>query len=326
VKAAVYHKYGPPEVVSIKTVARPSPKDKEVLIKNFASTVTSADWRTRSLILPPGFASFIGRLAFGIFGPRKKILGLTLAGEISELGKGVTKFNLGDRVFAIDGKALGGHAQFKVMPEDGAIALIPENLSSEEAAALPFGGTTAYDFLKVRGGIQSSEKVLINGASGDTGTAAVQLAKHFGADVTGVCSTSNLELVKSIGANKVIDYTTTDFSKNGETYDMIIDTVATASWARSNASLTKKGRLLLILGSLSDILRAPFVSKKGGKKLIAGEARERAEDLRFLAKLAESGEFKPVVDRIYPLDQIVAAHTYVDTGHKKGSVVIRIDH
>lgn len=324
-KAAVYHKYGAPSVVALKDVPKPTPNNNEVLVKIHASTISSADWRARSLILPSGFG-LLGRLIFGIFGPRKPILGCELAGEIVELGKKVSKFNVGDHIFAIQGAAFGGHAQFVVIPQDGAMALKPANLSWEEAAALSFGGTTAFDFLTIKGKIQHGETVLVNGASGATGTAVVQLAKHFGAEVTGVCSTANLELVRAIGADKVIDYTTTDFTKNGEVYDIIIDTAGTAPWARSKASLAEKGRLLLILGSLPDMLRAAFVSKKNGKKLIAGVAREHAEDLHFLAKLAEAGIFKPVIDRIYPLDQIVAAHALVDTGHKKGSVVIKIDH
>ena len=180
--------------------------------------------------------------------------------------------------------------------------------------------------LETKGKIQSGEKVLINGASGAVGTAAVQLAKYFGTEVTGVCSTANLELVKSIGADKVIDYTKEDFTKNGETYDIIMDTVGTAPWSRSKRSLTKTGRVLLVLAGFSETLRAPFVSKANGKKAVAGVAKEAAEDLRFLAELAEAGRFKPVIDRRYPLEQIAEAHAYVDTGRKRGSVVITIEH
>jgi NADPH:quinone reductase-like Zn-dependent oxidoreductase len=209
------------------------------------------------------------------------------------------------------------------MPEDGAIALKPPNLTYEEAAALSFGGTTALSFLR-RGKLQTGEKVLVNGASGGVGTAAVQLARHFGADVTGVCSTANAELVRSLGARHVIDYTQEDFTRNGETYDVIIDTAGTAPFSRSKASLKERGRLLMVLGGLPDMLRIPWVSMTSSKKVIAGPAAGRAEDLRFLAGLAEAGEFKPVIDRRYTLEQIADAHRYVDTGRKKGNVVVTL--
>jgi len=324
-KAAVYHKYGPPDVVELKEIPKPTIKDDEVLIKIVATTVSSADWRARSLSVPAGFGLIV-RLVFGISGPRKKVLGTELAGEIVATGKDVTKFKKGDQVFAFPGGNLGCHAEYRTMHEDAPIALKPANLAYEEAAAISFGGTTALDFLRDKGKIQSGEKVLINGASGAVGTAAVQLAKYFGAEVTGVCSSANLELVKSIGADKVIDYTSEDFTKNGETYDIIMDTVGTAPWSRSKDSLTETGRVLLVLAGLSDMLQAPFVSKANGKKAIAGVAREAAEDLRFLAELAEAGKFKPVIDRRYPLEQIAEAHAYVDTGRKRGSVVITVEH
>ena len=211
------------------------------------------------------------------------------------------------------------------MPEDGAVALKPANLTFDEAAAISFGGTTALDFFR-RGKLQSGERVLVNGASGGVGTAAVQLAKHFGADVTGVCSTANVELVRSLGANQVIDYTKEDFTENGETYDIIVDTAGTAPFSRSKDSLKEQGRLLLVLGGLPDMLQVPWVSMTSSKKVIAGPAAWRAEDLRFLAKLAEAGEFRPVIDRRYPFEQIAEAHRYVDTGRKKGNVVITLEH
>jgi NADPH:quinone reductase-like Zn-dependent oxidoreductase len=209
------------------------------------------------------------------------------------------------------------------MPANGLVALKPANISYEEAAALSFGGTTALDFLR-RGQIQKGDKVLVNGASGGVGTAAVQLAKHFGAEVTAVCSTVNLELVKSIGADKVIDYTREDFTRNGEAYDIIIDTSGTAPFSRCRDSLKDGGRLLLVLATLNDTLKAPWQSLTTGKKVIAGPVKERAEDLRLLARLAEAGELKPVIDRRYPFERIVDAHRYVDAGHKKGNVVITV--
>ena len=322
-KAIVYESYGPPEVLQLKEVEKPTPKDNEVLIKTHATTVTSGDWRVRSLNVPAGFG-FIMRLVFGISRPKQPILGTELAGVVESVGKDVSKFKVGDQVFAFSDAAMGCHAEYKCMPEDGAVALKPANLTYDEAAALSFGGTTALDFFR-RGKLQSGEKVLVNGASGGVGTAAVQLARHFGADVTGVCSTANVELVRSLGASHVIDYTKEDFTQNGETYDVIVDTVGTAPFSRSKASLKEGGRLLLVLGGLPDMLQIPWVSLTSSKKVIAGPATGRAEDLRFLAELAEAGEFKPVIDRRYPFEQIAEAHRYVDTGRKKGNVVITLE-
>jgi NADPH:quinone reductase-like Zn-dependent oxidoreductase len=323
-KAVVYEKYGPPDVLQLKEVEKPRPKENEVLIKTRATTVSSADWRVRSLDVPVGFG-LISRLVLGVRTPRQPILGTELAGEIEAIGKDVRKFKVGDQVFAFSGVGLGCHAEYKCMPEDGAVALKPPNLTFEEAAAISFGGTTAVDFFR-RGNLRSGERVLVNGASGAVGTAAVQLARHFGADVTGVCGTENMELVRSLGAAHVIDYTQEDFARNDETYDVIVDTAGTASFSRCKDSLRKGGRLLKILGGLPDMLWIPWVSLTSSKKIIAGPASERAEDLRFLAKLAEAGEFRPVIDRRYPFEQIVEAHRYVDTGHKKGSVVITLAH
>lgn len=323
-KAIVYERYGPPEVLQLKEVEKPTPKNNEVLIKTHATTVTSGDWRVRSLNVPVGFG-LIMRLVFGVLRPRQPILGTELAGVVESVGKDVRKFKVGDQVFAFSDAAMGCHAEYKCMPEDGAVALKPPNLTYDEAAALSFGGTTALDFFR-RGKLQSGERVLVNGASGGVGTAAVQLAKHFGADVTGVCSTANVELVRSLGATRVIDYTKEDFTQNGETYDVIVDTVGTAPFSRSKASLKEGGRLLMVLGGLPDMLRIPWVSMTSSKKVIAGPAAGRAEDLRFLAGLAEAGEFKPVIDRRYPFEQIAEAHSYVDTGRKKGNVIITLEH
>ncbi|OQW38640.1 MAG: Zn-dependent oxidoreductase [Proteobacteria bacterium SG_bin4] len=323
-KAVVYERYGPPEVLQLKEVEKPTPKNNEVLIKTHATTVTSGDWRVRSLDVPAGFR-LIMRLVFGVSKPKQPILGTELAGVIESVGEGVRKFKAGDQVFAFSDAAMGCHAEYKCMPWDGAVALKPVNLTYDEAAALSFGGTTALDFLR-RGKLQSGERVLINGASGGVGTAAVQLAKHFGADVTGVCSTANIELVRSLGASHVIDYTREDFTQNGETYDVIVDTAGTAPFSRSKASLKEGGRLLMVLTGLPDMLRIPWVLMTSSKKIIAGPAAGRAEDLRFLAGLAEAGEFKPVIDRRYPFEQIAEAHRYVDTGRKKGNVVITLEH
>ncbi len=323
-KAAMYERYGAPEVVQIREIPRPQPKANEVLIKVLASTVTSADWRVRSLTVPAGFG-WIMRLVFGITKPKQPILGSELAGVIESVGSNVSNFKVGDHVFAFSDAALGCHAEYKCMPHTGLIALKPVNCSYDEAAALSFGGTTALDFLR-RAKLQAGEKVLVNGASGCVGTAVVQLAKHFGANVTAVCSGANVELLKSIGADHVIDYTQQDFTNHAQTYDVIVDTVGTAPYARCKDSLTDNGRLLLVLAGLADMLGASLVSLRGRKKIIAGPVTSRVEDLRFLAELAEAGKFKPVIDKRIPFEQIVEAHRHVDSGHKRGNLVLTFSH
>ncbi len=322
-KAAIYTKYGGPEVVTIRDVPRPEPKHNEVLIRTRATSVNTADWRLRSLNVPKGFGLLV-RLAIGITGPRKQVLGTELSGVIESVGASVTHFRPGDAVIADGGFTMGCHAEFKTMPETGAIVLKPANLSFEQAAALSFGGTTALCFLRKGGRIRDGDRVLVNGASGTTGLAFVQLARLFGATVTGVCSTANLELVRKTGASRVIDYTTTDFDEDGMKYDVIVDTVGTIPWARGRDSLTQKGRLMAVIGPLSDMLRAPFVSRKNGRKLITGNANSTAKDLRFLAQLAESGDFIPILDCVLPFSEIQKAHTRVDTGRKTGSVIVTL--
>ena len=321
-RAYVATNYGPPDVLQLKEVGKPVPDDNGVLIKVRATTVTSGDCRVRSLNVPTGFG-LLSRMMFGISRPRQPILGTELAGEVESVGTSVTRFRVGDHVFA-SSEAMGCHAEYKSIAEDEAIARKPTNLSFEEAAALSFGGTTALHFFR-RGNIQSGDHVLINGASGGVGTAAVQLAKHFGAKVTGVCSTANLELVKSIGADQVLDYTKEDVTAHGETYDMVVDTVGTLPFSRSKNLLKEGGRLLLVMGTLPDMLQIPWVSMTSNKKVIAGPASGRSEDLRFLAELAEAGQFKPVIDRRYSFEQMAEAHTYVDKGHKKGNVVVTLE-
>jgi len=320
-KAAIYTRYGAADVVKIGHVQDPVPRPNQVLIRVYATTVSSGDWRARSLDMPPGFGP-IGRLVFGVFGPRKNILGTELAGVVENIGDQVTKFAIGDAVVAYCGAAMGAHAELVCMNEDAAIAHKPANLTFEQAAALAFGGDTALDFLCNKGGLKSGERVLVNGASGATGSAAVQLARHFGAHVTGVTSTANVDLVRRLGAHEVIDYTTTDFARGEKPYDIIVDTVGNAPWKRSKPMLGDTGRLLLIAGSLRDMLSASFVSRKGGKKLVAGVAMGSAENLHTLVKLARSGAFTPLVERSYPFDQIARAHAHVETGRKKGSVVV----
>lgn len=322
-KAVVCRNYGSPDVLRIEEIAKPTPKDDEVLIRILAATVTAGDWRVRSLTLPTGFG-LIARLVLGVFGPRQPILGSELAGVVESIGNSVTQFKIGDAVFAFTGARLGCHVEYKCMPESGAVALKPANLSFELAAALSSGGTTALHFLR-RGKLKSGETILINGASGGVGTAAVQLAKHFGANVSGVCSTANVDLVKSLGADHVIDYTQVDFAKNGHCYDLIMDTAGTAPFSRSKGSLKQGGRLLRVLGGLFDMLLIPWVWMTSSKRILAGPASFGAADLRFLAGLAAAGEFTPVVDRTFPFEQIADAHRYVDTGRKKGNVIITLN-
>jgi NADPH:quinone reductase-like Zn-dependent oxidoreductase len=322
-KAAVYHRYGPPGVVELAEVPTPVAKDNEVLIRIHATTVTSGDWRARSLQLPAGFG-IMARPAFGMLGPRKQILGTELAGVIEAVGKDVTRFKAGDEVFAFPGAAFGAHAEYRAMPEDGLIALKPANLSFEEAAALSFGGTTALGFLVGKGGVKDSDHVLIVGASGGVGTAAVQIARHFGAHVTGVCSAANLELVRSLGADAVIDYTAEDFAATGDTYDIILDTTGTTPLSRVETSIKPRGRLLVVLGTFAQALGLERPAKRSGKVVIAGVAQPRIEDMQTLAELASTGAFMPVIDRCYPLENAAEAHAYVDRGRKRGNVVLTV--
>ncbi|MBT8399723.1 MAG: NAD(P)-dependent alcohol dehydrogenase [Rhodothermia bacterium] len=321
-RAFVATGYGPPEVLRLRDLPIPVHGGKEVLIKVYATTVTSGDWRIRSLEIPRGF-KLVSRFMFGISRPRQPILGTEVAGRVESVGPKVTRFSPGDDVVAYS-ESLGCHAEYIVMSQDAAIAPKPATLSFEQAAALSFGGTTALQFLR-RGNVRSQDNVLVNGASGAVGSAAVQLGKHFGAIVTGVCSTANVELVQSVGADQVIDYTRQDVASHGSTYDIIVDTVGTLPFSRSKNLLKQGGRLLVVLGTLSDLLQIPWVSITSNKKVIAGPALANVEDLQFLARLAEAGHFMPVIDRTYPFEQMVEAHRYVDKGHKRGNVVIIVD-
>ena len=321
-KAVLAPEYGSPDILQIADVPKPTIRKNEVLIRVRTATVSSGDWRIRSLTVPTGF-TLLSRLLFGIMRPRQPILGTELAGEVVAVGKDVQRFGVGDPVFAYTSDKMGAHAEYVAMPEEGALAHKPPNLTYEEAAALSFGGVTALRFLQW-GGLQEGETVLVNGASGSVGTAAVQLARHFGASVTGVCSTGNVSLVRSLGAQRVIDYTKEDVREIGDVYDVIVDTAGTLPYARSKHLLADGGRLLLVLGSLPDMLRAPWVALTSTKRIVAGAASGRREDVEFLAALAESGAFTPVIDRSYPLEQIADAYRHVERGHKKGNVVLTV--
>jgi len=312
-KAIVYTEYGPPEVLQPKEVDKPVLLDNEVLIKIHATTVTSGDWQIRKGDL------FSMRLVYGLGRPRRTILGFELSGVIESTGKDVKRFRKGDQVFASAGIKGGAYAEYICLPEDGLLATKPANLTYEEAAAVPIGGLTALRFAR-HANIQSGQRVLIYGASGSVGTYAVQLAKYFGAEVTGVCSTTNLEMVRSIGADSVIDYTQEYFSQDGEIYDVILDAVSKSSISRCKSSLKEDGIYLATRPALSML----WTSLIGSKKAKMAPTTERPEDLVFLKELLEAGEIKPVVDRRYPLEDIVEAHRYVSKDHKKGNVVITV--
>ncbi|MCD4822269.1 MAG: NAD(P)-dependent alcohol dehydrogenase [Methanococcoides sp.] len=322
-KAIVYEKYGPPEVLHLKEVDKPTPKANEVLIKIYATTATKYDCWVRSFKASTRILALFFGMNFGLIRPKNPILGTELAGVIEAVGKDVKLFRKGDQVFGYPGMSLGAYAEYICLPEDGALAIKPTNMTYEEAAAVQQGALTALFFLR-KGNIQSRQKVLIFGASGGVGTFAVQLAKHFGAEVTGVCSTKKLELVKSLGADKVIDYTQEDFTKNGETYDIIFDTVGKSPFSGSTRSLKKEGVYLLTTYRLPRLFRIIWLNLISSKKAISPLLKERAEDLIFLRELIEAGKLKVVIDRRYPLEQAAEAHSYVETGHKKGSVVITV--
>jgi NADPH:quinone reductase-like Zn-dependent oxidoreductase len=310
-KAVICTKYGPPEVLQIREVEKPIPDTDEVLIKILATTVHIGDTKIRRLAPGLGpvedfFFKPLMRIIVGFTGPRKKILGMELSGEIEAIGKDVRRFKIGDPVFASTEFRFGAYAQYCCIPENGILAVKPINMTHEEAAPVSNGGITALIHLR-KANIQKGQKVLIYGASGSVGTYAIQIAKYFGAVVTAVCSTSNLELVRSLGADKVIDYTKEDFTQNGETYDVIYDAVGKIENSKRKKSLAKSGQYLNVL-------------------TMSGNIKLKVEDLYSLKKLCEVGYLKTVIDRRYPMEQIVEAHSYVDKGHKKGNVVITIEH
>ena len=323
-KIVACRRYGPPEVIQIEESEVPKPGDEEVLIRTMATTVTSGDWRLRSLTMPPGMG-FLARMMFGFTRLRQPILGSELAGEIVEVGQSVKGFQRGDRVLVFTGAKLGCSVEFKTMRWDHNIVKIPDNLNWSEAVSLPFGGTTVLDFFR-KGNVRSGEHILVNGASGNVGALAVQIAKQFDAKVTGVCSAANVEFVKSLGADHVLDYNKQDFTESGECYDVIMDTVGTAPYKRCQRVLSKTGRLLVVMGNLTDMLFVPWLAKWTSQhRLVVGAAAERLDDLQRLVELAEEGGIRAVVDSEFPVDQIVDAHRVVDSGRKRGSVVIRWD-
>lgn len=318
-KAIAWTRYGGPEVLELREFEKPSPANDEVLIKIHASSVTAGDCRLRALKVPLGFW-LPTRLAFGLIKPRKSIPGMDISGEIESVGKNVTLFKNGDKVYGTSGMKLCANAEYICLSEKSALVKKPDNVTHEQAAAVVFGGLTAIHFLRDKTNIQRDQKVLVNGASGAVGTASIQLAKYFGAEVTGICSTSNIALVESIGAKKVIDYTKEDFKNTKETYDVILDTVGNLSLPQCEKFLSKQGKLILLnTGLLTNLLSITR------KNLICGVADESKEGLDFLRERVEAGDIDAVIDRTYPLAQTADAHRYVDTGHKKGNVVISME-
>jgi NADPH:quinone reductase-like Zn-dependent oxidoreductase len=316
-KAVIYENYGAPEVLQTRTVEKPTPKDGEILIKIHATAATTGDCRLRKA------DPFAVRFFFGLFKPKYSILGGVFSGKVETVGKDVTRFKAGDEVFGSTTMTFGAYAEYLCLPETGAIASKPKGFSHPEAAALPFGGATALNFLK-KAQIRPGQQVLIYGASGAIGTAAVQIAKYFGAEVTGVCGPSNLDMVKSLGTDYVIDYTQTDFSKNGKQYDVVYETVNKAPVPACAAAVKKGGTLILGAAMLAEMIQGTRASMTGGFRLIAGPVTPNAEEILFLQQMAESGSLKPLIDKQYPFEQIAEAHRYVELGHKKGNVVIRV--
>lgn len=322
-KAVVCTAYGPPEVLQLRAVPVPEPRAHEVRVRVRATAVTAADYRIRGLNVPRGFALPM-RLAMGLTRPRHGILGVNLAGEIDAVGAGVARFRVGQRVFGATGMTFGAYAEFVCLPESGLLATMADAMDFETAAALPFGFLTALSYLRGKGGVRAGHRVLVVGASGSVGTAAVQLARHFRAEVTGVCSARNVELVRSLGATTVLDYTADEFPRGASIYDIVLETVGQTSLATCRALAKPGGRVLLVVADVSTQLRALVARLPGGGRIVAGMAEEKLEDLEFLRGLYESGAIRPVIDSVWPFDQLVEAHRHAEQGHKRGNLVVRV--
>jgi NADPH:quinone reductase-like Zn-dependent oxidoreductase len=316
-KAIKYTQYGSPEVLHPEEVEKPLPKDNEILVKVIATAVNSGDIRLRKA------DPFAVRFIFGLIKPKINILGSVFSGKIESIGKEVTHFKIGDKVFGHTDMRFGAYAEYKCLPENGTVVLKPENISHSEAAVIPFGSMAALHFIK-KAKIMHGQRVLIYGASGAVGTAVVQLTKFFGAIVTGVCGKNNVELVRSLGADKVIDYSKEDFTKNGEKYDVIIDTVNKIPYSASLKSLNKNGIMVLSAAEMPEMIKGLWTSVTSSKKVLTGLISHTKEDIRFIKELIETGRFRPVIDRSFPLEQMAIAHNYVEKGHKKGNVAITV--
>ena len=331
-KASLYTEYGTPDVLHLAEVAKPALKDNEILIRVHATAVNFGDLLARNFksVTPrqfnmPIFFWLPARFAFGFNQPKKHILGSELAGEVEAVGSAVTRFKPGDQVFGYRGENMGAYAEYVCMPEDATVVIKPANLTYEEAAAIPYGAIMALSLLR-KANIQPGQKVLINGASGGIGSAAVQLAKYFGAEVTGVCGTPRLEFVKSLGADHVIDYTREDFTQSGETYDLIFDILGKRSFSRCKSVLKPGGILLYASFKLKQLVQMAWTSRNGNQKVICALAPGSLEDLMTVKELVEAGKITAIIDRCYPLEQTAEAHRYAESGHKAGSVVITMEH
>jgi len=333
-KAIVCTEFGPPDVLHLEEVEKPVPKDNEVLISVYATSVNYGDLVARNFknVTPGQFNMpflfwLLSRIFFGLTKPKIKILGSEFAGEIEAAGKDVTLFKKGDPVLGYLGQNMGAYAEYLCMPENGVLAIKPTNMTYEEAAAVPMGAIMALHLLREKGNIQPGQKVLVNGASGGIGSAAVQIAKSFGADVTGVCGTPRLEFVKSLGADKVIDYTQEDFTQSGETYDLIFDVLGKGSFSRAKSALTPNGRYLFASFKMKQLFQMLWASiTASSKKVICALAPGSTEDLIAVKALIEAGKIKTIIDKSFPMEQAAEAHRYVEDGHKKGIVVITVEH
>lgn len=316
-KATVYTQYGSPEVLQLREIEKPVPKDNEILLRIKATAVNSGDVRLRKA------DPFAVRFFFGLRKPKINVLGSVFSGEVESVGSGVRLFKVGDQVFGHTNMSFGAYAEYICVAEDGSLALKPSGITHNEAAVIPFGGVAALHFIN-KATIKPGQKVLVVGASGAVGSAAVQLAKSLGANVTGVCSTANIALVRSIGADKVIDYTKEDFTRNGDMYDVIFDAVKSISVSRSIKSLNKNGIMILSAAGISEMLQGVWISRISSKKVMTGVISHKAADILYIKELIEADKFKSVIDRTYSLEQIAEAHAYVEKGHKKGNVVIEV--
>lgn len=323
-KAILHTKYGPPDELQIKEVKKPIPKDNEVLIKIHSTTVTTSDCNVRNFTFAPKSFKFFARLALGFNKPRINILGIDFAGEIEAVGRNVKQFKVGNQIFGTPGTSMGAHAEYICMPEKGVMTEKPADMTYSQAATFPLAGNTALFFLRDLGKIQAGQNILIHGASGAIGTFAVQLAKYYGAEVTGVCSTANVEMVKSLGADRVIDYTIEDFTKSIERYDIVFGVVGKCKFSQCKGLLKPKGVYLENWLEIKDLLTMMWTSIIRGKRIKGGVSKESVENLAFFTELFKTGKLKPVIDRSYPLEQIVEAYKYVEQGHKKGNVVITV--
>lgn len=329
-KAIVYMEYGTPDVLKLQNVEKPVPADHEIQIRIRATSINTGDLWARNFnnISPRNFSMPLllwlpSRLYFGVRKPRINILGNEFSGVVEALGKDVKRFKRGDQVFGYRGQRMGANAEYICVPENGLVAGKPSNMSFEQAAGVPYGALTALNLLR-KANIQRGQKVLINGASGGIGSAAVQLAKYYGAEVSGVCSTPRLAFVKALGADKVIDYTREDFTKNGETYDLILDIPGRSSFSHCKNSLTPTGRILYASFKMKQVFQMLWTSLVGGQRVICALSSENLKDLNFIKELAEAGHITPIIDRYYPLEKASEAHRYIEAGNKKGSVVLTL--